>query len=44
VALRYHSSLLRSARDCKAIFQVMRRIDQLNFNGGKQHIEQEKLS
>jgi hypothetical protein len=26
-----------------AIFQVMLRIDQLNFNGGKQHVEQEKL-
>ena len=32
---RAYPPSLRSTRHCKAIFQVMRRIDQLNFNGGK---------
>jgi len=40
---RAYPPSLRSTRDCKAIFQVMRRIDQLNLNGRKEHIEQEKL-
>jgi hypothetical protein len=43
VALRHRSSLRRSTSDFKAIFQVMGRIDQLNLNGRKEHIEQEKL-